>query len=36
MLDLGHRLGGHVATKLADLKREALRVARVLRQPVEL
>ena len=36
MLDLGHRLVGHVATELADVKREALRVARILRQPVEL
>ena len=36
MLDLGHRLVGHVATKPSDVKREALRVARVLRQPVEL
>ena len=36
MLDLGHRLVGHVATELADVKGEALRVARILRQPVEL
>jgi hypothetical protein len=36
MLDLGHRLVGHVATELADVKGEALRVARILRQPVKL
>ena len=36
MLDPGHRLVGHVVTELADLKREALRVARILHQPVEL
>lgn len=36
MLDLGHRFVGHVATEPAHVMREVLRVARILRQPVEL
>jgi hypothetical protein len=36
MLDLGHRLVGHVTTQPADVERKAPRVTRIGRQPVEL